>query len=130
MEVNGSVQLETRITTTPMVRNCSAKSPQAYSNFRLVASSEEPEATNTSLFQRISTASDVIDGLLEKFERDWMSSRPNGRIQSDTIWRNGNYSMKTSNIVCIKFGCHGSSLKLIFLNSENKAVYIISDSQN
>lgn len=39
--------------------------------------------------QRVTTTSDVIDGLLEAFQSEWMTLRPNGRIQSDTIWRNG-----------------------------------------
>ena len=47
----------------------------------------------SSLMQRhrgTTSCGDVIDGLLEAFQREWMTLRPNGRMQSNTIWRNGN----------------------------------------
>lgn len=35
------------------------------------------------------TKSDIIDELLEAFQRKRMTLRPNGRVQFTTIWRNG-----------------------------------------
>ncbi len=50
------------------------------------------------------TMGDVIDGLLEVFQREWMTLRPNGRMQSKTIWRNGN---DHENIcIFLTFQCH------------------------
>lgn len=53
------------------------------------------DATATSLHQvkaeQVTTKSDIIDELLEAFQRKWMTLRSNkGRVQSTTIWRNGN----------------------------------------
>lgn len=52
-----------------------------------------PDATGSSSpdhrpTQRVTTG-DIIDELLEAFHRNWMTLRPKGRVQSDTIWRNG-----------------------------------------
>lgn len=56
-----------------------------------------------SLIQRHRvTTGDVIDGLLEVFQREFMTLRPNGRMQSKTIWRNGNDREN----ICLLFQCH------------------------
>lgn len=56
-----------------------------------------PDATATSPHQiqarQVTMKSDIIDELLEAFQRKRIAAlRPNkGRVQSATIWRNGNY---------------------------------------
>ena len=54
-----------------------------------------PDSTDASLHQlkdrQVTPTSDVIDQLLEAFQNKWMALRLNKRrVQSATIWRNGN----------------------------------------
>ncbi len=96
---NGQIRWETNGNAVSLKKM--AKSPPECVNASVV-STDPPgndlrftDATATSLHQvkveQVTTKSDIIDGLLEAFQRKWMTLRSNkGRVQSTTIWRNGN----------------------------------------
>jgi len=68
------------------------------------------DATATSLHQvkagQVTRKSDIIDELLEAFQRKWMTLRSNkGRVQSTTIWRNGNMIFEFILLNIVKLGC-------------------------
>lgn len=84
---NALILWESTETFVPSLQNgCVLKTPP-----ELPVSSPDLRSTVTPSLQRPSqlTTGDVINELLEEFQRGWMTLRPNGRIQSSTIWRNG-----------------------------------------
>ncbi|XP_032776651.1 6-phosphofructo-2-kinase/fructose-2,6-bisphosphatase 1 isoform X1 [Daphnia magna] len=88
-DLNGVTVSCTKVVKSPSERTNRTVSP--------IDSSEDndlclPNPDATSLQQRQAdrvTKSDIIDELLEAFQRKWMTLRPHGRVQSATIWRNG-----------------------------------------
>lgn len=82
----GSILWEGAITSNGCDNSCLKKTTTS------AVANNSADATASSLDQRPTqrvTRSDIIDELLEIFQRKLVSSRRNGRVQSDTIWRNG-----------------------------------------
>lgn len=99
---NGSIRWDLNGVTVSCTKVVKSPSERTNRTVSPINSSEDndlclPNPDATSLQQRQAdrvTKSDIIDELLEAFQRKWMTLRPHGRVQSATIWRNG----KTENV--------------------------------